>query len=77
MPRRNLWYERLMAAIATANLAVVGFDLSYVSMRDFWLRGAVSLVPMSFQVPLPPIPRWYDPVKGIEPHRETEQYLSL
>ncbi len=77
MPRRNLWYERLMAAIATANLAVVGFDLSYVSMRDFWLRGAISLGPMSLQVPLPPIPRWYDPVKGIEPHRETEQYLSL
>ncbi len=78
MPRKNLWYERLMAAIATANLAVVGFDLSYVALRDFWLRGTVSLGPISFQVPLPPITPWYDQyVKGIEPHRETDQYLKL
>jgi hypothetical protein len=67
----------MMAAIATANLAVVGFDLSYVALRDFWLRGTVGVGPVSFQVPLPPVTRVYDPVKGIEPHRDTEQYLSL
>jgi hypothetical protein len=78
MPRKNLWYERVMAVIATANLAVVGFDLSYVALRDFWLRGAVAIGPISFQVPLPPITPWYDQyVKGIEPHRETDQYLKL
>jgi hypothetical protein len=77
MSRKNIWYERVMVAMATANLAVVGFDLSYVALRDFWLRGTVGIGPVSFQVPLPPVTQFYDPIKGIEPHRDTEQYLSL
>jgi hypothetical protein len=76
MSRKNLWYERLMAAIAVANLGFVGFDMTYVGLRDFWLRGGVSIGPVSFQVPVPPIPQWYDPIKGIEAHRDTEQYLK-
>jgi hypothetical protein len=76
MSRKILWYERLMAAIAVANLGFVGFDMTYVGLRDFWLRGGVSVGPVSFQVPVPPIPQWYDPIKGIEPHRDTEQYLK-
>ncbi len=76
MSRKILWYERLMAAIAVANLGFVGFDMTYVGLRDFWLRGGVSLGPVSFQIPVPPIPQWYDPIKGIEPHRDTEQYLK-
>ncbi len=76
MSRKILWYERLMAAIAVANLGFVGFDMTYVGLRDFWLRGGVSVGPVSFQVPVPPIPKWYDSIKGIEPHRDTEQYLK-
>ncbi len=76
MSRKILWYERLMAAIAVANLGFVGFDMTYVGLRDFWLRGGVSVGPVSFQVPVLPIPQWYDPIKGIEPHRDTEQYLK-
>jgi hypothetical protein len=76
MSRKILWYERLMATIAVANLGFVGFDMTYVGLRDFWLRGGVSVGPVSFQVPVPPIPQWYDPIKGIEPHRDTEQYLK-
>lgn len=76
MSRKNLWYERLMVAIAAANLGLVGFDMTYVGLRDFWLRGVVSVGPVSFQVPVPPITQWYDPLKGIEPHRDTEQYLK-
>jgi hypothetical protein len=76
MSRKILWYERLMAAIAVANLGLVGFDMTYVGLRDFWLRGGVSVGPVSFQIPVPPIPQWYDPIKGIEPHRDTEQYLK-
>jgi hypothetical protein len=62
--RRNLWFERLMAIVALANLGLVAFDLSYVSLRDWWLRS------------LPELARLYDPVKGIEPHRETQSYLE-
>jgi hypothetical protein len=61
---RNLWFERLMAMIATINLCLVLFDLSYVPWRDFYLRK------------LPQVTEIYDPIKGIEAHRETENYLA-
>jgi hypothetical protein len=76
MPRKNLWYERFMVSIAVVNLGIVGFDTSYVALRDFWLRGVVSMGPLTFQVPVPPIVKWYDPIKGIEQHRDSEQYLK-
>ena len=62
--RRNLWFERMMAIVTTANLGLVAFDLTYVQWRDFWFRHA------------PVVTQWYDPVKGIEPHRDTTQYLQ-
>ena len=62
--RRNLWFERLMAIIATVNLCICLFDLSYIPWRDFYLRK------------IPQITKVYDKVKGIEPHRETENYLA-
>jgi len=62
--QRNLWFEKLMAIIATVNLSLVFFDLSYVPWRNVYLRW------------LPQIISVYDQVKGIEPHRETEYYLT-
>jgi len=62
--RTNLWFERLMALIATINLVLVVFDLSYVQWRNFYLRN------------FPKITSIYDPIKGIEPHRETQNYLK-
>lgn len=62
--RWSLWFERLMAITATINLGFVLFDLSYIPWRDFYLRNLTSLT------------RLYDPVKGIQPHRETEAYLA-
>ncbi|MDB9317805.1 hypothetical protein [Nodularia spumigena] len=62
--RHNLIFERLMAMIATVNLCLVLFDLSYVPWRDFYLRN------------LPQITQIYDPIKGIEAHRETKHYLK-
>ncbi|MGB3637453.1 MAG: hypothetical protein WBA39_07740 [Rivularia sp. (in: cyanobacteria)] len=61
--KRNLWFERLMGLTATVNLGLVLFNLTYVGWRDFYLRN------------LPQIQKIYDPIKGIEPHRETENYL--
>ncbi len=62
--RRNLWLEKLLAIIALVNLILVGFDLSYVPWRDFYFAEAPTIV------------KYYDQVKGIEPHRETQRYLN-
>lgn len=64
LTRRNLWFERLMAIVALVNLGFVAFDFSYVPLRDFWLRS------------LPRLTEIYDPVKGIEPNRDTQAYLD-
>ncbi|MEL6853636.1 MAG: hypothetical protein AAFO83_00845 [Cyanobacteria bacterium J06607_13] len=60
------WFERLMAAIALVNLALVLFDLSYIRFRDTYLR----------LLPAPTV--WYgERFKGIEPERTTTAYLAL
>jgi hypothetical protein len=84
--RRNLWFERVMAILALVNLLLVLFDLSYVPLRDFWLQGKIKVLGFSLgpiqvpaftlKIPLPPIAKWYDPIKGIEPYRDTQQYLQ-
>ena len=53
-----------MAIVATANLGLVIFDLTYVQWRDVWFRR------------VPSVTQVYDPIKGIEPHRDTAQYLQ-
>lgn len=63
-PRRYLWLERLLAIIACINLILVVFDLSYVPWRDFYFEETPIVV------------KYYDQVKGIEPHRETQRYLN-
>ncbi len=74
--RRNLWFERLIALLASANLGLVLFDLSYTPWRNFWLQGNIHLLNFTVKIPLPPITKWYDPIKGIEPNRETQKYLD-
>lgn len=60
-----LWFERLMALIAMANLSLVVLDLSYIPLRDIYLRF------------LPQVTIWYgETFKGIEPHRFTTHYLD-
>lgn len=61
----HLWFDRLIAITATVNFGLVLFDLSYIQWRDLYLRY------------LPQMTRLYDPIKGIEPHRETENYLMM
>ncbi|MBD2610600.1 MAG: hypothetical protein RMY62_030120 [Nostoc sp. ZfuVER08] len=62
--KRNLWFERFMAILATVNLSLVLFDLSYVQWRDLYLQK------------FPQIVQIYDPIKGIETHRDTKKYLQ-
>lgn len=87
--RRNLWFERIMAIIATLNLLLVIFDLTYVPLRDFWLNGQVKLGAIrsayirteGIKLDLIPpqvseIILQYDDVKGIVPYRSTEEYIN-
>jgi hypothetical protein len=75
-----LIWDRFVAIWATLNLLWVLFDISYVPLRSFWLQRnlyplpAVPLaVPLTF---LPDVTPWVDPIKGIEPHRETRAYVA-
>ncbi|PZU99493.1 MAG: hypothetical protein DCF32_18660 [Leptolyngbya sp.] len=62
---RARWFERIMAVIALLNLALVIGDLSYIPLRDLYLRL------------LPGLTTWYgETLKGIEPHRFTANYLE-
>ena len=76
----GLGWDRFIAIWASVNLLWVGFDLTYVPMRTFWLQrnlyplpGTPLVIPMGF---MPDITPWVDPIKGIEPHRETQAYLQ-
>lgn len=60
----NLWLERLIAIIALFNLGLVFFDMSYVPWRDFYLGRVPQITKIS------------DPIKGIEPYRDTDNYLK-
>lgn len=85
-PKKNLWFERIMALLATANLGLVIFDLSYIPFRDFWQQGKVQLFIKvgKFEQEIPPqalrilpvdVTQFYDWVKGIEANRDTAAYL--
>jgi hypothetical protein len=74
----RLW-DRGVALWAALNLVLVVFDLTYVPLRNFWklrqlhpLPGIPLAVPLTF---LPDITPFVDPVKGIEPHEETQAWL--
>ena len=59
----NIWWNKLVAIIALINLLLVLFNLSYLPLRDVYLRNSPFLV------------NFYDPVKSIEPHPYTERYI--
>jgi hypothetical protein len=57
-------FERLMAIVATVNYGLVLFNLSYTHLRDYYFHY------------IPTLTQIYDPIKGIEPHQDTEKYLD-
>jgi hypothetical protein len=61
---KNLWWERGLAILIAVNFGWVLFDLSYIPWRNLYFRY------------LPSLTKVYDPLKGIEPHRETTKYLA-
>lgn len=84
-----LGWDRLVAIAAAINLALIGFDLTYIPLRDFWLQGKVRLgyfkigpiESEGYEVEVLPeavtnFLTQYDVIKGIEPYRDTDQYLD-
>jgi hypothetical protein len=78
-----------MALVAVINFTIVGFDLSYVPLRDFWFSGQVTLGEINTAyvqyagIELDLLPEnisrlitQYDVVKGIIPNRDTQEYLA-
>jgi hypothetical protein len=63
--RASVWFERILTAIAAADLGLVFFDLSYISWRDFYVLKAPAALHET-----------YDHLKGIEPYRDTQQYID-
>ena len=61
--KSTLW-QKIIALVAVINLLLVFLNISYLPFRDVYLRYAPILVKV------------YDPVKGVEPHPETETYLA-
>ena len=73
-------WDQSVALIAAANLAWIIFDISYIPLRNFWLhRNLYPLPSVPLVVPLPWLPDLtplYDPIKGVEPHRDTRAYIN-
>ena len=73
-------WDQAVALVAAANLAWVLFDVTYVPLRSFWLQRTLYPLPsVSLGIPLPWLPDItpiYDPVKGIEAHRDTAAYIA-
>ncbi len=63
----NIWVKawlQFVAIVGVINLVLVFFNLSYIPLRDIYVREIPELVTL------------YDPIKNIEPHPETERYLQ-
>ena len=73
-------WDQAIAVIAAVNLSWVAIDLTYIPLRNFWLQRNLYPVPsLPLVVPLPWLPDitpLLDPLKGIEPHRDTKAYLK-
>jgi hypothetical protein len=60
--------EWLFYVIATANILLVIFDLTYLEFRTFYINNDF--------VKLEPIVKLYDPYKGVEPNIYTQKYID-
>ncbi len=74
-------WDRFVAIWAALNVLLVIFDITYLPLRSFWLQRnlyPIPSVPLALPLQaLPDITPWMDPIKGIEPHRETSTYLRI
>lgn len=62
--RKNIGFIQFTSILALGNLILVLFHLSYIPLRDLYLKT------------FPELTEVYDPVVGIKPHPVTENYLN-
>lgn len=62
--KRGNWWDKIVAVIAVINLALVVFNISYIPLRDIYLRQFPAVVNL------------YDPIKSITPQADTQRYLA-
>ncbi len=85
----NIYVAKIMALVSLTNLGVVAFDLTYVPLRDIWLNGVITVGNFTvgpyeydgYKITIVPEQVrekviTYDAVKGIEPYRDTQEYLD-
>jgi len=60
----RLLYDFFMINIALLNIFLIAFDYTYLNFRDFYFHN------------IPIVTRIYDPLKGIEAHRFTDNYIK-
>jgi hypothetical protein len=60
----RLWWDLFMVLVATLNLYLIVFDLTYLWLRPYYFRY------------LPAVVRLYDPIKGITPHPVTARLVE-
>jgi hypothetical protein len=89
LPTRSLvsrTWDRAVALWATLNLVLVVFDITYLPLRNFWKLRQLTVLPPVPGLTAEPLvlelrfipaelTEWVDPIKGIEPHRETQDWL--
>src|SRR5690242_19451638 len=61
--RRRVLWDLFMVTMALVDLALIGFDLTYLWLRPTYLQVAPGLV------------TFYDPVKGVRPQPASQQLL--
>ncbi|MGD1850564.1 MAG: hypothetical protein ACFCBU_08120 [Cyanophyceae cyanobacterium] len=79
----RLLIERGLILLAWLNLGLVAFNVSYVPLRSFYLRTTLYLRDRGEEQPWlgnivgsqGEVFLFYDPIKGIEPERDTQRYL--
>lgn len=60
----ELFVDLVMLVLAVVHLTLIAFDTTYFSLRSFYFHY------------LPSIQQTYDPLKGVEPHRFTTEYMQ-
>ncbi|MCX8113084.1 MAG: hypothetical protein N3E49_07845 [Bacteroidia bacterium] len=63
--RLETFWDVFMLSMAAFNLMLIVFDLTYISIRPWYIKHAPRVV------------GWYDAYKGIEPHWITDGYRQL
>jgi hypothetical protein len=72
----TLLFERLMAIAIAINFILILFDLSYIPLRDSYVKYLYKFFHDRYGQEVSQVNLFYDPIKGIKPHRETTKYLE-